>query len=148
MKILFLKDIGGVGKRDEVKDIADGYALNFLIPKGLAVQATKEKIAETQKRLAQEKHRSDVSTRELASGLAKLEGKTVVLKVRANGQGHLFKSVSKKDIAEGIAQEAGLFIDPSMILDLAAPLKEVGEYVVHIAAAGSEVAFNLIVHAF
>jgi len=130
-----------------VKDIADGYALNFLIPRGLAVQATAEKTAEVKKNQEREKHTLDTENEKLAAGLKALDGKTITIRVRANEQGHLFKGISKKDIADAILQEASLGIDPEMVLNLATSIKEVGESVVHIAGAGVEIAVNILVHA-
>ncbi|HEY4516456.1 MAG TPA: 50S ribosomal protein L9 [Candidatus Paceibacterota bacterium] len=146
MKVIFLKDVRGVGQRGAVKDIADGYALNFLIPQGMAVQATPEKVAEVEKKQQLEKESQASHDSQVAARVRDLEGKRVVIRVRANKDGHLFKGVRREDIADQLAQYVGL-VDPSMITDLASPIKNVGEYVVHVAVASAEAAFTLAVEA-
>lgn len=147
MKVLFVKDVGGVGKKDTVKDISDGYALNFLIPKGLAVQATAEKIAEVEKRQKKEKESLEVRNEKLAAQLKKLSDKKIVIRTKANEAGHLFKAVKREDIAHRLSGDGGCFIDPMMILDLPGPIKAVGEHTLHISAAGAEIAFKLSIEA-
>ncbi len=145
MKVLFIKDVGGVGRKDTVKDISDGYALNFLIPQGLAVQATKEKIAEMEKRQKHDKESRDERNQKLIAQLKTLSGKKIVIRAKANKEGHLFKGVKREDVAERLSQECACFIDPMMILDLLGPIKDVGEYMVHVSAAGADLAFKLAV---
>ena len=146
MKVVFLKDVGGVGKKDSVKDISDGYALNFLIPQGLAVQATPEKLAEVEKRQKHEKESVDTRSKQLATQLQTLDGKRVVVRANANKDGHLYKGLRREDIAGELMNFAS-GLDPSMIIDLVGPLKEVGEYVIHVAAAGAEAAVTIAVEA-
>jgi large subunit ribosomal protein L9 len=141
VKVIFLKDVGGVGQRNAVKDIADGYALNFLIPQGLAMQATPEKIAEVEKKQKFEKESADAQKKEMAAQLQDLDGKRIIMQAKANKEGHLFKGLRREDIAERIE------IDPTTIVDLAGPIKDVGEYAIHVATAGAEVVFTLVVEA-
>ena len=98
MKVILLKDVGGVGQHGTVKDVSDGYALNFLIARGLAVQATPEKIAAFE--IAQKR---EVEIREqerivLVKSVQGLEGTRIELKVRATEKGGLFKAVTVVDI--------------------------------------------------
>lgn len=147
MKMILLKDVAGVGKRDEIKEIADGYALNYLIPNGLAAQATKEKIVETEKRRLQAKKRSAEDEKKLVDALEKLTGKTIIIEAKANEQGHLFKGISKKDIAERIARETGAAVDMDMIEGVEHSTKQTGEYPIRISASGKEVSLTLVVKA-
>lgn len=146
MKVIILKDVGGVGKRNEVKEIADGYALNYLIPQGLAVQATPEKVSTLRKRLEEEARSSAERNAELASRIKAVDGRKIIIRVKANERGHLFKSVSKKDLVEHLA-DATTFIVPEMISGVPAAVKEVGEYAAHIAGAGTEATVNFVVEA-
>lgn len=147
MKVILLKDVGGVGQKNAMKNIADGYALNFLIPQGLAVQATPERIAELEKKQKLDTESADTRDKQIAAHLRGLDGKKITLQIKANKDGHLFKGVRAEDVAERIAQVTDGFFDASMIVDLAGPIKDVGEYVIHAAAAGVEVAFTLAVEA-
>ena len=115
MKVIFLKDVGGVGKRDEVKEIADGFALNSLIPQGKAIQATPERIGQLQKKRAEDQQKKTASESERSAKVAALRGREVRILARANDQGHLFKSVTPKDIVEGLAK-LGLFIEAEEIV--------------------------------
>lgn len=141
MKVIFLKDVSGVGQRNAVKDIADGYALNFLIPQGLAVQATLDKIVEVEKKRKLDTESADIRNKQIAAQLQDLDEKKITIQVKANKAGHLFKGLRREDIAQHF------HINPTMVLDLAGPIKDVGEYVIHAAAAGVEVAFTLVVEA-
>ncbi len=145
MKVLLIKDVRGVGQRHTVKEISDGYALNFLIPQGLAVQATPDKVAEFQKKQQLADASADLQKQKRKSELQHLDGKRIVMQVKANKEGHLFKGIRAEDIAAHVVDVTSGFFDASMILDLAGPIKEVGEFVIHAAGAGAEVAFTLVV---
>jgi len=82
MKVLFLKDVGGVGQRGTIKDVSDGYALNALIPKGLAVQATPDKIAAHKKQEELNKRASGERTQKIAESLSQMNGRRFVMKVK------------------------------------------------------------------
>lgn len=107
MKVILLKDVGGVGKRDETKEVADGYALNFLIPQGLAVQATPQKMAELATRRKQEENEAVAQGAEWAELLKRLTGKSIIIIARANEQGHLYKRISAEDAAKEVEKQFG-----------------------------------------
>jgi large subunit ribosomal protein L9 len=145
MKVIFLKDVGGVGQKGTMKEVADGYAFNFLIPNGLAKQATVEALADFDRlkqvnaKLVSEKNAI------ISANLKKVDGKKVVIKARANDKGHLFKGVSKADAADAISELAEGLITPDMLVDFAGVVKDAGELVVHIAAAGVEATVHLAI---
>ncbi len=147
MKVIFLKDVGGAGKRDEVKEISDGYALNYLIPRGLTIQATPDKIAALKKRVVANEHSLAEKNAKLAEQIKEADGKKIVVKVKANDQGHLFKSVKKDDVAQTIADTFGTIIDVSNIVDFAPAIKEIGEYAIHLAGADAEATVNFVIEA-
>ena len=146
MKVILLKDVGGVGQHDTVRDVSDGYALNYLIPRGLAAQATPEKIAHFEKKKTQEASASAKKNAQLAVQLKELDGKKIVLRVRANEQGHLFKGVHKKEIAKELTN-LGVTIVPDTISGLENMIKEVGEYIVHVVDAGVDATITVAVEA-
>jgi len=127
-----------VGQRGQVKDIADGYALNFLIPHGLAKQATTEAEDAHKKQQAHDAALNAKKNIELAAQIQKLDGSTAELTVRSNEHGHLFKGVGRSDIAKAI----GNGVTSEMIADEKI-IKEVGEHKIKIAAAGASATVTL-----
>jgi len=131
MKVILLKDVAGVGKRDVIKDVADGYALNFLIARGLAQEASAKNMAEHDKRqkvsetIAQEQ---DAQFQELARNLS---ADKIILHVKANEAGHLYESISAKKIASEVTKKYKQEIGESAVI-LDEPIKQAGERSVEI----------------
>ena len=98
MKILFVKDVGGVGQRGVVKDISDGYALNYLIPNGMAIQATPEKVKEHDARAKKEAAAKEAHDSEIHTAIKGLEGAVVTIEAKATEKGGLFKAITAADI--------------------------------------------------
>ncbi len=127
MKVIFLADVKGQGKKDEMKEVSDGYARNFLLPRKLAMEATTDAL---NKLRLQEKARQAqlAKDRALAQEIAgKLEA--VVVKVPAKGGegGRLFGSVTSKEISEALAAQFNMAIDKNKIVQ-AEPIKAFGSY--------------------
>ncbi len=142
MKVLFLKDVGGVGKAGTIKNVSDGYGMNFLIARGLAVQATPEKIAahEAQaKREGEAKEREQVALKTLVQNL---EGTRLEISARATEKGGLFKSITAVDIKKALGKNI-----PDDAIQLGKPIKEIGEHPIKIASAGAEAKVTLVVKA-
>jgi len=130
MRVILLQDIEKFGKRFEVKEVKDGYARNFLIPKGLAKEATKEALIwlETQKEISEKKAEEDLKkSQEIASAI---DDQEVIISVKLGDEGQLFEAISAQKIAEKL-KEAGFDIKKGQI-ELAAPIKELGEFPVKI----------------
>lgn len=111
MKVIFLKDVKGKGKKGEIKNVADGYAQNFLIKNGYAKEATKQAMSELE---GQKRHEAKVAAEELEQAKQlkeKLEGLTLEIKAKAGEGGRLFGSVSTKQIAETLQKKYGIKID-------------------------------------
>ncbi|MED3661631.1 50S ribosomal protein L9 [Ureibacillus sp. FSL K6-8385] len=111
MKVVFLKDVKGQGKKGEVKNVADGYAQNYLIKRGLAVEATKEALSRLE---AQKRHEAKLAAQEFQKAKElkeKLESITVEIKAKAGEGGRLFGSVSTKQIAEVLQKDFGIKLD-------------------------------------
>jgi len=127
VKVIFLSNVAGAGKTGEVKEVADGYARNYLLPRGLAVLATPAalKMTENQRQaLAQRQARLHSQELEVAG---RLEGVEVRLQARVGAGGRLYGSVTAADIAEEIARLSGLDIDKKKI-ELEAPIRHLGSY--------------------
>jgi len=130
MRVILLQDIENIGKQYEVKEVKDGYARNFLIPKGLAKQATKEAItwAKLQKEIAEKKAEGELKgIQELAS---KIDGIEAVIPVKIGEEGQLFEKITGQKISEKL-KELGFEVKKGKI-DLKEPIKELGEFPVKI----------------
>ena len=126
MKVYFIEDVKGQGKKGEIINVSDGYAQNFLFKKNLASPATADVINSVEiknKTLAYHKEQERLAAIEKA---AQLKGRKIVLKARHGEQGKIFGSITAKEIAEAL-NSAGEKIDKKDI-DLKAPIKETGEY--------------------
>jgi len=127
MKVILLQDVKGVGKKDQVLDCADGYVRNFLFPKKLAVEATKQNLAQLEKRLAgiAEQKAYDLAD---AKGMKEtLEGKTIKLAFKTGGGNKLFGSVTNKEVATALLEQENIDIDRRKIT-LTDAIKTLGEH--------------------
>ncbi len=126
MKVILLEDIEKIGKKHELKEVKDGYARNFLIPKGLVKQATKDALEwlEVQKEIKEKQAEKDLKTVE--ETVSKIDGLEVIISVKVGDKGQLFEKIDPKDISEKI-KEAGFDIKKDQI-DLEKPFEELGEF--------------------
>ncbi|MED3623729.1 50S ribosomal protein L9 [Neobacillus thermocopriae] len=111
MKVIFLKDVKGKGKKGEIKNVADGYAQNFLFKQGLAVEATNANLSTLE---AQKKKQEKLAAEELAEAKKlkeKLDSLTVEISAKAGEGGRLFGSITTKQIAEELQKKHGIKID-------------------------------------
>ena len=143
MKIVLRNDVNGVGRKGDVLDVADGYARNFLLPKGFALIATPgvEAQAEAMRKARQARNAPE---RAEATEVAKVLGNTTVrITAKAGREGKLFGSVSASDIATAIATQTGTEVDRRSI-DITEPIKSTGSHSV-VARLHSEVEVAVIV---
>lgn len=130
MKVVLTQDVDKLGKTGEVKNVADGYARNYLMPRGLAVPATADalKLATDQAQAsARRKARSDA---ELQAQAKAIEGKTLDIKVKAGPKDRIYGAVTAADIAVAL-KEAGFDIDKKQV-DLEKPIHELGTFTVSV----------------
>jgi large subunit ribosomal protein L9 len=129
LKVMLTKDIENVGTAGEIKDVADGYGRNFLIPRKLAVVAGKGVEAEA-KRIQQAGARREAKERDEAQALAERIGnKTVVVRLKVGGEDKVFGAITNEDIAVALRQQQQVDVDRRKI-DLREPIKQLGEHVV------------------
>ena len=127
MKVILLCDVKGQGKKDQIVEVSDGYARNFLFPKKLAVPADAKVINDIKSKQSSAKHREEVE-RENARDLAKkLSETTVKLTAEAGADGRFYGAITSKDIAEALKAQAGIEADKRKIL-LNSPIKAFGTY--------------------
>ncbi|HOQ76650.1 MAG TPA: 50S ribosomal protein L9 [Thermoclostridium sp.] len=125
MKVILTQDVKTLGKKDDVVNVNDGYARNFLIPKGLAVEATAAALNEVRIRQGAQKHRKENELAEAQALKKKLSEITVTIKSKAGSSGKLFGSVTSMDIAEKIKKDFNISLDKKM-LNLPEAIKTLG----------------------
>jgi large subunit ribosomal protein L9 len=129
LRIMLTKDVENVGHAGEIKDVADGYGRNFLIPRKLAVVAGRGVEAEA-KRIREASARREAKERDEAQELAEVIGnRTVVVRLRVGGEDKVFGAVTNEDIAVALRQQQQVEVDRRKI-DLKEPIKQLGEHVV------------------
>ena len=127
MKVVFLEDVPNVAEAGEMKEVADGYGRNFLIPRKLAVlaDAKSANIVEARlKKKARIQAETEAEMRELAQ---QLEGKEVILKARSGAKGRLYGSITNADITEELSKSTGLVVD-KRVIELEEPIRQIGSY--------------------
>jgi large subunit ribosomal protein L9 len=134
MKVLLLQDVKGTGKAGEVKNVADGYARNYLLPRNLAVVATKKTLKSLDVQREIERRRRERATDEASALAAMLADVTVTFKARVGEQHRLYGSITSTDIAKAVSAEIQQEIDKRKVL-LDEPLKSLGEFQVPIKVA-------------
>ena len=132
MRVVFLNDVEGVARAGEIKNVADGYARNFLLPRGLAATATAGRVQQADSRaraIAIEQERVDDAARQVAE---KLAATPLVMQARVGEQGRLYGSITASDIAEALSKRAGNEIEHRQVL-LDQPIKEAGSQEVSVS---------------
>jgi len=131
MRVILKQDVKGTGKQEQMVEVSDGYARNFLFPKGLAVEASAANvnIMKTKKEAeAQKKDREIAQAKELAK---KIKDIILTLKVKAGDNGKLFGSITSKDVAEGMKTQYKLEIDKKRLV-MPEAIKSVGTFEVEV----------------
>ena len=129
MKVMLTKDVANVGAAGEIKDVADGYGRNFLIPRKLAVVAGRGVEVEA-RRIREAASRREAKERDEAQELAEVIGnKTVVVRLKVGAEDKVFGAITNEDIAVALRQQHQVEIDRRKI-DLKEPIKQLGEHVV------------------
>jgi large subunit ribosomal protein L9 len=127
MKVIFLEDVANIAKVGDIKEVADGYGRNFLIPKNLAALVSPETTARLEaQRKSQAKKQSQTET-ELADMAKQIEGKEVVLKAKVGAKDRLYGSITNADIAAELERATGVAIDKRKI-ELGEPIRELGSF--------------------
>lgn len=125
MKVLFLQDVVGVGKKGEVKNVADGYAQNFLLPHKFVI-AHSDQIENLMKIKKEKESRTEKKTSRL---FEKISDIVIVKTVASHNGGELYGSIKDSDIVDFLSKEHGIFVSHSQII-LEKPIKKIGTYLV------------------
>lgn len=143
MKLLLRTDVRGVGKKGDLVDVADGYARNFLVPKGLAIKATPGVEAQAAS-MRRSRDLKDAADRSAAEEVAKvLVPAVITVAAKAGSEGRLFGSVTTADVVEAVASQTGIRLDRKL-LHLDEPIKTLGTHSVQ-AKLHSDVEFAITV---
>jgi large subunit ribosomal protein L9 len=136
VKVVLREDVEHLGNKGDVLDVADGYARNFLVPRGLAMRAGKGSVAQAAS-MRRNREARDRREREAAEAVAaQLSGRRVEVKARAGEGGKLFGSVTAVDLAEAVHAQLGVEIDRRRV-QLDEPIKELGEVEVAVRLHGA-----------
>jgi len=145
MKVILLQDVAKLGRRYDVVEVANGRAMNMLIPQGKAQAATDaniKKIKQASEKVAAEREAADKA---FAAAVEKLEGEAVTVAAKANEKGHLFEALKEEAIAAALATK-GVAVEAMQVL-LAEPIKEVGAYDIALSNGGERHGVKLVVEA-
>lgn len=138
MRVILTKDSKGLGKKGDIKNVADGYALNYLIPQGLAINAETGHASVLLNKVTQQKtHSVKVEEKSVASA-KKLDNKVLAFKSKTSATGTLFSAIGKKEIALAIKEKFNQAVDEKNIL-LEHGLKTLGEHVVPVKIGNSQI---------
>ena len=127
MKVILTQDVKGKGKKGQLVNVADGYARNYLFPQKLAVEATANNLNEMKQRKKSEEIRMAREKEEALQVSKKLEGIVVKIPARGGEGGRLFGSITSKEVAEALAEQAGINVEKNRIVQ-AEPIKTFGQY--------------------
>ncbi len=132
MKVILLRDMANLGKRGEIKEVAEVYAMNVLIKKGDAVHATSAVLSQWKAKEYAKLHKKEIATNTFVQLIDSLRKNEIVLSdKKADKKGQLFASVKETDIADAIYIVTKMSVDPKQIL-LSSPIKSLGMYEIHL----------------
>jgi large subunit ribosomal protein L9 len=127
MKLILTQDVKGQGKKDQIIEVSDGYARNFLLPRGLAKPADAKAVSDAKNREASKQHKFETEKAAAAEIAKKLESITVTVLAQGGADGKLYGSVTTKEIGEELAKQHKITVDRRKIT-LDSPIKTFGTY--------------------
>ena len=130
MKVILLKDIKGTGKKDQIIEASDGYARNFLFPKGLAREANATNVNAIKTAQSAQKHREEVERQKAQETAGKLAGKIIRVEARGAEGGRLYGSVTSQEIADALNAQYGVKVEKRRVET--ANIRNAGEYTVKV----------------
>ncbi len=127
MKVILMADVKGQGKKDQLVEVSDGYARNFLFPRKLAKPADNQSMTELKNKQSAAQHKIDVDRANAKETAERLTAMKVIFKVGASADGRLYGSITAKDVAEKLAADHGITVDKRKI-SMPEPIKAYGSY--------------------
>lgn len=126
MKVILLQDIKGTGKKDQILEISDGYARNYLLPRKLAKEATAEAVNALEKSRGADRHREEVRKQEAEIRARELKGKVIQIEVKGGENGKLYGSITNDQIATALKAQHGVEVDKRK-LEQEEPIRTAGQ---------------------
>ena len=127
MKVILTADVKGQGKKDQLVEVSDGYARNYLLPRKLAIPADNQAMNELRNKEASRQHKIDTERAAAKAAAEKLDAIKLIFRVGAGADGRLYGSVTSKEIAERLDKEHKITVDKRKI-SLPEPIKAYGSY--------------------
>ncbi len=127
MKVVLTADVKGQGKKNDIVEVSDGYARNYLFPRKLAVEATNQVLNEIQGKNAAKQHRLEVELAEAKALASKLDTLLIKIQASSGADGRLYGSITAKDISEHLEKQHGIALDKRKIV-LNAAIRAYGQY--------------------
>lgn len=127
MKVILTQDVKGKGKKGEMKEVSDGYARNFLLPRGLAMEATRDNLNALELKAKAKAKQLEKEKETAIEAARKLEGIIVTLKAKAGSAGRLFGAITSREISDGLLEQHGIEIEKNKIVQ-PEPIKSFGNY--------------------
>jgi large subunit ribosomal protein L9 len=137
MRVILLKEVQGLGQVGDVKEVSEGYARNFLLPKQLVTPATASALANLQQHVAADRRKVEKIEATNLARAEQLAGITLTFRARAGKGGRLYGSITSQDVAEALKKQNGLSIDRRSI-DMPDPLRAVGTYEVPVRVSSGK----------
>ncbi len=146
MKVVLTKDVKGIGRAYETVSTADGYALNYLIPKKLAIAATIGAMKTAGTRVTAAVARKELDHKLLEQNIASLAEARIVIKMKANDKGHLYDAVGTPEISAAAKEQARIDL-PEEVIKLEKPIKELGTFEIPVSAGETFGKFSITIEA-
>ena len=131
MKVILLQDIKGTGKKDQIIEVSDGFARNYLFPRKLALEASRASMHAVEKAKAAEAHREQVRKQEAEALAEKITGHVITVTGRAGEGGRLYGSVTAQEVADALEAQHGVKLEKRRV-ELPEPVRTVGDSEVHV----------------
>ncbi len=131
MKVILLQDVKDIGKKDDIANVSDGYARNFLFPRKWAMEATDSAIKVVERKRAAERRKEAEARAAAEETAAKLKNKVVILKVKCGDKGRLYGSVTTQEVADAIQAGYGVEVDKRKV-EIKDPVRQLGDYEVNV----------------
>ncbi len=144
MKVILLKDVPKIGKKYDIKEVNDGYASNFLIPKKLAEIATDKQVSKIKLLKETARMQQEIHSALLEKNLEDIKDKIVTIKAKANSKGNLFMAVHEKDIVAQLKKMYQIELLPEYI-KLPTPIKDLGSHEIVVAIEGHTTKLNVVI---
>ena len=143
MKVVLITDVKKVGRKGEVHEVANGYAMNVLIPQKLAIPGTAENLKKAERAAEHLAEKRELNDTLLAKNLRELDGKTLRIEARSNEKGNLFQTIRARDVAEALAASYSVAVPESTLH--VEDIRSVGEYTVRLKGGGVAASFSVVV---